>query len=114
MSADHEWDATIRVLAYLDSIRPAGLPLGGVMVRVNGERHSIAWDELYDALGPASRGERILLDVAYSLWSGNNRCAFEDGRPLASLADVWSTLSDTPFRVVLDGLMIRRGMAVLS
>lgn len=112
---DPEWGATEYLLAQVARSRP------DVLDHVHPERHSIAWDVIFDSLWPTmSSGERILVDVAYALWTGRSaayvrwRGADEDEeqRQLAGIGDVFSRLDDDGFAAVLEALRIRRGMAL--
>lgn len=101
-AGDHEWNAAIWMLAY-PSIRARTL------VHADKDRRHIDWDQIKTHRG-WSHGERILIDAAFSFWTGGSKSLFgRAGTPTeATIAEIFTTLSDGVLDYLLEGLRIRR------
>lgn len=101
-TGDHEWNAAVHMLGW-SSISERTL------VHVDREHRRIDWDAIKAHRG-WSHGERIFIDAAFAFWGGTNRSLF--GRATApteaTIANVFSTLSDNTLEWLLEGLRIRR------
>lgn len=67
------------------------------------EREEIDFQGLVAISGAWSGGERLLLQVAQDMWTGNADC---------SLGECIRTLDDGNIRVLINALSIRRGLGI--
>ena len=93
---DPEWDATIYLLTT-PLIQDLTAPF------ISPEERDIEWPQLREAARRWSSGERLLMEAAWDLWSGDGT------KPLMAYV---GTLDNENLKRLLNGIRIRRGWPV--